>query len=98
MDSPLLLAEAATQLLLNNAPAAAPHQAPLFEVERVDVAVGFGLWAASEALSFMPRLRANGLIQLLLSLAIRAFPYEPPRQKREPMTLGRFLKGRGRRR
>lgn len=82
-------------LLLAQASSQAP---PVFEVGRADLAVGFGLWAVSEALSFMPRLRANGVIQLLLSLAIRAFPYEPPRRRSEPMTLGRFLQGRNRRR
>lgn len=100
MTSPLLLAEAATQLLLNGAPAAAAPAAPALGVDQADLAVGFGLWVISEALSFMPGIRANGVIQLLLSLAIRAFPYEPPQRRREAMTLARFLRdwGRGRRR
>lgn len=94
MNIPPLLAQAASQMLLNT-PHAAPAAGVGFDVDRADVAVGFGLWVISEALSFMPRLRANGVIQLLLSLAIRAFPYEPPVRRREPMTLSRFLRGLG---
>lgn len=96
----LLLANVAASALLNAPQAAGATAPPIFEVGKTDVAIGLGLWAASEILSFMPRVRANGVIQLLLSLAIRAFPYEPPQRRREPMTLARFLQERiiGRRR
>ncbi len=42
----------------------------------VEVLVGFGLFFLSEALSLSPRTRANGVLQLLLDAARRAYPYE----------------------
>lgn len=80
------------------APEAVHQIAAAAGVDRPEWAIGFGLWVVSESLSFMPGVRANGVLQLLLSLAMRAFPYEPPRRKPEPMTLTRFLRERGRRR
>jgi len=43
----------------------------------VEVLIGFGLFFLSEALSLFPRVKANGVLQLLLAAALRAFPYSP---------------------
>lgn len=97
-----LLAEvtAATSALLASPPAhaAAAAPPPVIEVDKADQLTGWLLFAASETLTFFPRVRANGVIQLLLGIAIRAFPYEPPQRRSEPMTLSRFLRERGGRR
>lgn len=51
--------------------------------EHVEVLIGFGLFFLSEALSLSPRTRSNGVLQLLLNAARRAYPYEP----RKPESL-----------
>lgn len=95
MEFQVLAIASVTSLLVGAAPAAPAAAGPSAgPPENIEVMIGFGLWALSEALSFLPRFRANGVIQLLLSLAIRAFPYEPPQRRREPMTLTRFLRER----
>jgi hypothetical protein len=44
--------------------------------EHVELLIGFGLFFLSEALSLSPRTRSNGVLQLLLSAARRAYPYQ----------------------
>lgn len=41
--------------------------------------IGLALFIASELLG-MSRLKSNSLLQLIISAAIRAFPYEPKRR------------------
>jgi hypothetical protein len=41
--------------------------------------VGLALFVASELIG-ISKLRSNSLLQLLLSAAVRAFPYEPKRK------------------
>jgi hypothetical protein len=43
----------------------------------VEVLIGFGLFFLSEGLSLMPKVKANGVLQLLLEAARRAYPYSP---------------------
>lgn len=41
--------------------------------------IGLALFVASELIGMNPKMRSNSVLQLLLSAAIRAFPYSPRR-------------------
>ena len=93
------LLTAATSLVLDTAKAPPDASHLVSGLDRADQLTGWAFFAVSETLTFFPKIKSNGVIQLLLSIAIRAFPYEPPRRRPEPMTLERFLRGlRNRRR
>jgi len=47
-----------------------------------EAAIGFGLFVASEIIG-MSKLRSNSILQLIISAAMRAYPYEP-RKPRSP--------------
>lgn len=50
--------------------------------------IGLALFVASEIVGINPKWRSNSLLQLLISAALRAFPYEP---KRKPNPLDKLL-------
>jgi|1048.fasta_scaffold160863_2 hypothetical protein len=45
--------------------------------EHVELLIGFGLFFLSEGLSLTPKVKSNGVVQLLLAAARRAYPYQP---------------------
>lgn len=61
----------------------------------VDALIGFGLFALSELIG-LSRMRSNTVLQLLLTAAMRAFPYEI--QQRQPEQRRLFGKVKGDRR
>jgi hypothetical protein len=48
-----------------------------------EAAIGFGLFVISEIIG-MSKLRSNSVLQLILSAALRAYPYEPQPKPRSP--------------
>lgn len=52
-----------------------------FNPEHTEVLIGFGLFFLSEAIG-MSKYRSNSVLQLLLTAAMRAFPYELQRRKK----------------
>jgi hypothetical protein len=55
-----------------------------FDPSQHEAAIGFGLFVVSELIG-MSKLRSNSVLQLIISAAMRAYPYEPPaRENRGP--------------
>jgi len=56
--------------------------------EHSELLIGLALFVASELIG-MSRLRSNSLLQIALTAAMRAFPYEM--KKRPPVSPGNLL-------
>jgi len=49
--------------------------------DHVDVLIGFGLFFLSEYCGINSKLKSNSVLQLLFTVALRAFPYEVRRKQ-----------------